>query len=105
MWEGMRAKKIAYPDLDHEDMANLFAFLYTARYVDEPGDERRGERLFASKGCVRCHGQQGTASGLAPDPLGYEGRRHPHRVGADPVESCSEDGDADAATGRAVAEV
>src|ERR1039458_6009408 len=38
-------------------------------------------------------------------PLGYEGHRHPHRVGADHVESCSEDGDADAATGRAVAEV
>ena len=60
----MRAKKIAYPDLDHKDMANLFAFLYTARYVDEPGDERRGERLFASKGCVRCHGQQGTDTEL-----------------------------------------
>src|ERR1039458_10073353 len=73
MWEGMRAKKIAYPDLDHEDMANLFAFLYTARYVDEPGDERRGERLFASKGCVRCHGQQGTASGLAPDLSAMKG--------------------------------
>ena len=43
MSELMRKKGIAYPDLDNRDMANLFAFLYTARYVDEPGDARRGE--------------------------------------------------------------
>jgi mono/diheme cytochrome c family protein len=67
MWEGMRARRIAYPDLDREDMANLFAFLYTARYVDEPGDEHRGARLFESKGCARCHGTDGTAGGLAPN--------------------------------------
>jgi mono/diheme cytochrome c family protein len=67
MWESMHAKRVAYPYLDQEDMANLFAFLYTARYVDEPGDERRGERLYASKGCARCHGAQGTAAAIGPD--------------------------------------
>ena len=66
MWEGMRAQGIAYPDLDREDMVNLFAFLYTAHYVDEPGDARRGALVFTSKGCARCHGEQGRASGLAP---------------------------------------
>jgi len=73
MWESMRAQRIAYPDLDREDMANLFAFLYTAHYVDEPGDGRRGALLFTSKGCARCHGPEGTASGLAPDLANVKG--------------------------------
>lgn len=68
MWEGMRTQGIAYPELDREDVANLFAFLYTAHYVDEPGDERRGLRLFVSKGCAHCHGTPGTANSLAPAP-------------------------------------
>ena len=57
----------AYPDLDNRDMANLFAFLYTARYVDEPGDARRRERLFLAKGCTRCHGAHGTTGAIGPD--------------------------------------
>src|ERR1039458_954296 len=69
---------IRYLSVRHSQMeslggALLRCLLYTARYVDEPGDERRGERLFASKGCVRCHGQQGTASGLAPDLSAMKG--------------------------------
>jgi mono/diheme cytochrome c family protein len=67
MWDGMLAQKIAYPDLDREDMVNLLAFLYTAHYVDEPGDADRGAVLFLSKGCEGCHGASGVASGLAPD--------------------------------------
>jgi len=67
MWESMRAKGVRYPDLDHEDVANLFAFLYTARYVDEPGDATRGERLFATKGCARCHGRPATETAIGPD--------------------------------------
>jgi mono/diheme cytochrome c family protein len=67
MWESMREKHITQPYLDREDMANLFAFLYTARYMDEPGDIRRGEHLFAAKGCIRCHGAEGVAARLGPD--------------------------------------
>src|SRR5450756_2002415 len=67
MWESMRAKGVRYPDLDHEDVANLFAYLYTARYVDEPGDATRGERLFATKGCARCHGRPATEAAIGPD--------------------------------------
>ena len=67
MWEEMRAQNTAYPDMDREDITNLFAFLYTARYVDEPGDQDRGAALFVSKGCARCHGAEGTANAFAPD--------------------------------------
>ncbi|MEK7994883.1 MAG: c-type cytochrome [Planctomycetota bacterium] len=67
MWERMRAEKVPYPDLNHKEVANLFAFLYTARYVDEPGDERRGERLFEAKACTRCHAVRGIGGSIGPD--------------------------------------
>ncbi|MBI4873953.1 MAG: c-type cytochrome [Acidobacteria bacterium] len=55
MWERMRVAKTRFPDLNQEEMSHLFAFLYTAKYVDESGDADRGERLLRTKGCVRCH--------------------------------------------------
>jgi mono/diheme cytochrome c family protein len=63
----MREKHITQPDLDREDMANLFAFLYTSRYFDEPGDLHHGEILFTAKGCIRCHGPDGIGAGLGPN--------------------------------------
>lgn len=67
MWERMRAEKVAYPDLGNQEMAHLFAFLYTARYVDEPGDENKGLGLFRKKSCVRCHSLQGGGGEVGPD--------------------------------------
>ncbi len=55
MWERMRAENVPYPDFDYDEMAHLFAYLYTARYVDEVGNFARGQQLFESKGCGRCH--------------------------------------------------
>ncbi len=73
MWERMRAEKVAYPELGFEEMAHLFAYLYTARYVDEPGDAYRGKQLFETKGCIRCHAVHGNGGGRGPDlaPFGY----------------------------------
>lgn len=67
MWEKMRAENISYPVLTAEDTAHLFAFLYTARYVDEPGESERGEALFGSKGCARCHALNGEPKKMGPD--------------------------------------
>ena len=64
MWDRMREEKIAYPDLSYEETAHLFAFLYTARYVDERGDEFKGSKLFESKGCARCHALRGVPARL-----------------------------------------
>ena len=55
MWEHMRAEKITYPRVNHEEMAHLFAYLYTAAYIDEAGDVDEGRRLFRTKSCIRCH--------------------------------------------------
>lgn len=79
MWDRMHQEKVAYPDLCNEEMAHLFAFLYTARYVDEPGDEYKGQRLFASKGCVRCHAVRGEGGEIGPDLAGVSGVNTPIR--------------------------
>lgn len=34
------------------EMRDLIAFLYAVKGLDEPGDPRRGARLFVEKGCV-----------------------------------------------------
>src|SRR5574341_56090 len=67
MWKRMRDEKVRYPQLSYEEIAHLFAYLYTARYVDEPGDVFKGEQLFADKGCVRCHAIHGQGGTLGPD--------------------------------------
>lgn len=67
MWEQMRAEKVPYPDLRNEEMAHLFAFLYTAPYMDEEGDQLNGQSLFRKKGCIRCHSVRGSGGGAGPD--------------------------------------
>jgi cytochrome c2 len=78
MWERMRKEKLAYPDLGNEEMTHLFAFLYTARYVDEPGDQSKGESLYRKKGCVRCHSVRG-GDGVGPDLAAVKGVDTPIR--------------------------
>jgi cytochrome c len=36
-------------------MADLFAFLDFLRYMDEPGDPKKGKILMESKACIKCH--------------------------------------------------
>lgn len=55
MWAKMPAKKITYPKIDKNEMADLFAFLYFIRYMDEPGNPLNGRRVFETKGCEKCH--------------------------------------------------
>ncbi len=78
MWARMRVEKVHYPDLCNEEMAHLFAFLYTARYVDEPGDQDKGQTLFRKKGCARCHTVRGGAS-VGPDLASVKGVDTPIR--------------------------
>ncbi len=55
MWAKMPAKKITYPKIDQKEMADLFAFLYFLRYMDEPGNPLNGRKVFEAKGCGKCH--------------------------------------------------
>ncbi len=55
MWDRIKEERITYPALSQQQMAHLFAFLYTSRYLGEPGDRERGRRVFEQKGCANCH--------------------------------------------------
>lgn len=67
MWEVMRKQKLPYPSLSRQDMAHLFAYMYTATYAEEPGDMLKGKKLFADKGCIRCHSVHGEGGSIGPD--------------------------------------
>ena len=77
MWDRMQETKLPYPAFDPEEMAHLFAYLYSARYMDEPGDVYRGEQLFAAKGCIRCHAIHGRGGHGGPDLLALRGLETP----------------------------
>jgi len=55
MWGRMLARKVAFVKIDNKEMADLFAFLYFIRYMDEPGDPKKGKELLEMKGCMKCH--------------------------------------------------
>ncbi|MCS6953404.1 MAG: c-type cytochrome [Bryobacterales bacterium] len=56
MWSAMEKAGIAKPQLTTEQAADLFAYFYSARYFEQPGDAGRGKRLFESRRCAGCHG-------------------------------------------------
>jgi mono/diheme cytochrome c family protein len=66
MGEQMRAERIERPTLTPLDVENVIAFVFTARYFDELGDGRVGQRLFTSKRCVTCHSIAGAGGKVGP---------------------------------------
>lgn len=65
MFQAMKEKSVRVPFLNEVAVANLYAYLYSIRYFDPPGDAGRGETVFNSKHCSQCHAI--TAAG--PDSL------------------------------------
>jgi mono/diheme cytochrome c family protein len=55
MWKAARAEMIQLPPLSEAQAADLFAYFYSARYFEKPGDAARGKRLFTDKRCASCH--------------------------------------------------
>jgi mono/diheme cytochrome c family protein len=55
MWGKMTAKKIPLQKMENTEMADLFAFLYFLRYMDEPGTPQNGKTLMEAKHCSKCH--------------------------------------------------
>ncbi|OGL43628.1 MAG: hypothetical protein A2149_06330 [Candidatus Schekmanbacteria bacterium RBG_16_38_11] len=67
MWEKMSAKGIDFKGLRQEEMADIFAFLYFIRYMDEPGDQEKGKELLTTKKCSNCHAIQGKGGKIGPE--------------------------------------
>jgi len=73
MWnhsQGMGRKmaeyRLARPQFQDNELADLISFLYILNYFDEPGDPRLGRVLFQEKHCVSCHGANGEGGEMGP---------------------------------------
>jgi cytochrome c2 len=55
MWAAMRERDIQAGDLNEQAAADLFAYFYSVRFFEAPGDAARGKRAFATGGCEGCH--------------------------------------------------
>lgn len=67
MWKRMEQENVKAAPMSEGEMASLFAYLYVARYIDEPGNVDRGEKLFRTKGCLNCHAVNGAGGNVGPD--------------------------------------
>lgn len=63
MWSAMKTKGIATPAMGDQEAADLFAYFYSVRFFDKPGEAERGKRLFAAKHCAECHSTGGEGKG------------------------------------------
>jgi mono/diheme cytochrome c family protein len=67
MWSAMRNQGIVKSTLSEQSAANLFAYFYSTRYFDKPGDAGRGKALFTSHHCAECHGiSSAKVAGIKP---------------------------------------
>lgn len=56
MWAAMNARNIQPGDVNAQAARDLYAYFYSTRFFDKPGDAGRGKRAFAERGCTKCHG-------------------------------------------------
>ncbi len=73
MWRAMEARNIARPTFEGQEMADLFAYLYSVGYFRSAGSPGKGRELFAERGCSYCHGADAEGTSLGP------GLRKPER--------------------------
>ena len=76
MKERMTAMGIAWPQFKGEDLNNIVAYIRSrtageAKEYIAPGSAARGEKLFQTRGCDRCH-FMGQTNGVGPDLLKIE---------------------------------
>jgi cytochrome c2 len=68
----VRQASMAPPTLEGNEIKDVQTFLISLQYFEPAGSALLGERVFAQRGCARCHGAQaqGTAEGprLKPAP-------------------------------------
>ena len=77
MWSAMRQQNVDIPQLSEQDSADLFAFFYSARYFDKPGDAARGKRAFAARHCADCHGINDSKVAAAPPVSRWQSLQSP----------------------------
>ncbi len=67
MFGAIKAAGIQSPKLSPENAADLFAFFYSARFFDKPGQAAAGKASFEERRCGVCHGiTESRAEGAPP---------------------------------------
>lgn len=66
MWAAMEGAGIERPKLSAGAAADLFAFFYSTRFFDNPGDAGRGKIAFSARHCSECHGISDAGAEGAP---------------------------------------
>lgn len=56
MWANMSSRGVQSGDMDEQAAADLFAYFYSVRYFEKPGDAARGKAIFEQRECAGCHG-------------------------------------------------
>ncbi len=77
MWSAMSAREIRARDLNPQAAADLFAYFYSTRFFEKAGDAARGKRVFADRGCARCHGLTKEIQPGIPPVSRWENLNHP----------------------------
>jgi mono/diheme cytochrome c family protein len=77
MWAAMEGAGIERPKLTPEAAADLFAFFYSTRFFDKPGDAGRGKQVFSAKHCGECHGIAESLAEAAPPIVKWESLGQP----------------------------
>jgi mono/diheme cytochrome c family protein len=62
-----QAKGGQWASFNESELRDLIAYLSFLRLLDQPGDMRRGERLFDEKRCSACHALADRGGRLASD--------------------------------------
>lgn len=68
----MHEQGMQRPAISPAEMAKLVAYLFAARFFDEPGNVERGRAVFEQRSCAHCHqlGGRGGTVGPRLDELG-----------------------------------
>ncbi|HWB99435.1 MAG TPA: cytochrome c, partial [Bryobacteraceae bacterium] len=77
MWAALETQGIQKPQLSRQAAADLFAYFYSARFFEKPGDAGRGKQLFTSHHCAECHGIAGTKEPGATPVVEWRSLGHP----------------------------
>lgn len=71
MQKAMAVQGIRSPELSRQEMTDIFAFLYSLRYVEPAGSPQVGASVFVWRGCSRCHGEHAQGTSHAPSLRGH----------------------------------
>jgi mono/diheme cytochrome c family protein len=82
MWAAMEKNGIQKPKLSQEEAADLFAFFWTSRYFDRPGNEARGREKFAAKHCAECHSISAANPSGGPPVATWQSLSNPTAISA-----------------------